>query len=126
MGLHSPPSGGCTDTSSCIVESCIRRKSVGRLSREFLSYCLCDDDDLFTAVQRDLQDVNSQPFLPEPVNDFFCLDGSDSENEVGNHDCVRESTLEEMFSFNLEQITIAMALSWRISSVLTMIELRRP
>jgi len=81
-----------------------RRKSIKRLSKEFLSYCLCDDDDDFWSVpSQDSEEFGTPPSSSRTDTGFFCLDGSDSENGGVGRCGAQELTLEDMFSFDLEQ-----------------------
>lgn len=78
----------------------VRRKSMRRLSRDFLSYCLCDDDDDFWSAPSHVSETFN---TPEEAAGFFCLDGDDSDTEGGGLCDAQELTLEQMFSFDLEQ-----------------------
>lgn len=84
----------------------VRRRSMRRLSRQFLSYCMCDDDDDFWSIPS----TNSETFSTPPSSASFNLGSSDSEGEGGRRyridtqAATDDLTLEEMFSFDLERI----------------------
>lgn len=84
----------------------VRRKSIKRLSQQFLSFCLCDDDDFWSVPSHDSEAFNTPPSSPTAVTGCasFCMDGGDSENEDGSHYDTQDLSLEEIFSFDLERI----------------------
>jgi len=103
--LGSPPSSKvlpATEDAAVDAENPgVRRKSMRRLSRDFLSYCLCEDDDDFWSAPSHVSETFN---TPDEAAGFFCLDENDSEAEDGGGLCdAQELTLEQMFSFDLEQ-----------------------
>lgn len=103
--LRLPPRRSSLGIWDAGVSSAQRNRDVKRLSKEFLSYCLChDDDDFWSAPSHDSECFGTAPSASPADSGFFCLDNSDSD-AGGDGGCgAQELSLEEMFSFDLQQM----------------------
>lgn len=102
------PLGASQSGSSCALgEESKQSTGTPRLSQEFCSYRLCDDDgdDFWTVPSQSSQVIDIAGVSPCAASNCFALDGGDSDNEDSSSSRrgLQESTLENMFSFNLEQ-----------------------
>lgn len=76
-----------------------------REGKQFLSYCLYDDDDVATVPCCGSVESNAlQSSAQAGHNRSFLFDGAESGDDSGAHVAKQELSLEDVFSFNLEHL----------------------